>query len=1668
MIVAEGQLVGPIERFAGFGVSATFTARPTSRDAGSRTPSTPRAAEQRVAVGAAGEFRVAFPDVELVGSVTFRAHLPSGAVVATLDVAKDRLGDRIVLKLPSIAEPASVPNPDPDSGKNVRLAGVVVDATGKVRPSGVAVSVKVRAQAADPERAVLVATTDGHGGFGGPYPRGRWAQAWAEVSLAPGTRLPIALQADGTLPRRIVLAVPIGLRPPSGEDCACDGVVVPRNPDASSLVEDPEAYSSDKGGRCVSFTVPNRTVEEHHYTLVVRTSDPEIRGLTLEDDSRRYLPDAVVADLSGFERPTGRPSDRPFDRPAAARERPAGGAVDPIREPSPVRPSLPGSPADAQPATPPAVPPPAVPPPAGPPAVPPRGGRPARVRFDIWKRLGATPTKEALAAAETESTVADALEELAAVRGRAPGRSPLGPANPLDWDEDPTFYEATTIAHGHLVSFKQVWKADGYSLGDLVYSLPLAPAQKKQVAVIDWERRETGARSEELSSTERLAAELSRDRDILEIVDTTVAESMKGASGAVTAAGAKTRGGADGGNLMGVAGGGGGAASGAIQDSHRALAVSALQRIHDRTAQAAGAMRSQRATVVQTVTQGETVRAETEVVANYNHCHAMTIEYFEVLRHFRVEHEVAGVQECLFVPLAMSPFTERKALRWRSALEPRMGAKRLVAAFDAIDRRLHAYEGSDLPAGRYADEAIESLSGELTIEVSWVRPPDQANGEILETAWRGLAPFLFGLGGPAGVFATLFANRVAAERDRIFRETVVPNVIEELVAKLRVRLVRPAGTGGLREADLDATVVSKPRAGTPLRVTLRPKGAAPRIPRAAVEAVTIDVEDLDIGRSEARAIVRSGSLRYRTAHREDFLFRDLRIDNDLAKADAVRIDTPLNRQELRNPREEDKESARLLLSHLNGNLESCHRALWTGMDAARRFMLLDGVTAPGTAGRSVASVVENRVVAVVGNCLVMPVAPGFRLEPARRDGVSLLSLYAPTLPFPPVRLSLPTRGVFAEAVMGECNACEKIDDTRFWRWEESPIPGEAPAIQPVSTDSRGTASPDLSAKDFAAPIINLQNAPAAPDPTGLGAALAVVGAQNLFRDVTGLEGNQANAASALAGAFGTAASSAAGAAAAAKAVERASDLQMQQQVARDANKVMTLANDAVRRGDLPPEQGRAVQAATLLTASGVPGAVVGRLAELAFGGKKTPPTAAPATPPNQVTAMSLSTWQGQLNVANPPRVRAFYPPDDTDASIEIDARADVPLAEGLFVSMSCLTDVAPEEAQFGIVGKFGEVRLRLAGAAVENHTSAIAEAVRPGVCLVGFETRPEAGGAATALAAPGLAGAASVGERVLLALSVPLYVVISESGGELDRALVRFGLDAPGDKARFLGLVKKWAIDVLGRINIRLIWQFPGVEGFNEPEPAAMPRHGVSRPRLLLRDGNDSESHRLAIGLNHMNGVIEVFVGELLDVEDDGGVFDEPALARFDPAARMLVLLRQIMRRDGSRAEAARDRLFECVGRATAVLVAHEISHSVGTENALFPTLFRFVTANIMGPFGTHAYGFGFGGGIAPLAARDFGGPKEAFRPADRALLEERLPVDPPSAEVVLERVGFTGGLMGTDGKIVPDPDRVVPAVGSDGSTLPPPSTQPTPPSSGPASGPTTNPATLLNPFEDP
>ncbi|WP_089940021.1 Ig-like domain-containing protein [Candidatus Entotheonella palauensis] len=948
----------------------------------------------------------------------------------------------------------------------------------------------------------------------------------------------IQLEDDGRLPHRVVFAVALV------DETIDDALPLtqegpPRAPDEEDLLNSPESFSSDLGGgHCADFTAPNRTLEEFTFYKIVRTTDPDIKGthfvppLKLPADFEIWLKklafgqDTIDSQLKVRQSVGWSTGAAPADQLSAGR-RLASDAVaalpvraehhEAVSKAAHTVPKLPTL--DALEAY-------------GVKAVAQWRGVLDEKSIDealtkpdfslsaeSLRTVLADPdgfTPMSLMTAERLATYQLLKDLLRVYRKQAAGRALLDDKNRVDWDDTPTFYQATTIAHGHLLQFREVWKADGYSLGDLVHSIPLAPCQKKQVVVIDWDRREDATRTEALTERERLFADLLRDRDIKEIIDTALTEDLEGGSTAKTYGGGGGFGFAIGPLVIGGGGGASGADATAWQDSSRVLSATTMHELRDRINQSAAAVRSQRATVVQTLGQGERMRIETEVIANHNHCHALTVQYFEVLRHFQILEELAEVRECLFVPFLMSRFDDTKTLKWREALARYIRKRKLRRGFDAIERIQLNYAGTRFPVGSYAEEPLEALDGELEIRLTVARPrdPEEDEAGYFLKAWH-FWPLLIG-GNPADIYDLHLRNQQF--KDRIFQQMLAPQIAEAFIGALRVVLIDE--DGGEIDANLDPTLVSKYRAGATHKVTLADSGNTPTIARKDIVAVELRT-DHELP-EHSKVIVEKARFDYRTPHLRHHLYAHSRVLDDLMHDDPVYLSTTdLSRREARNPRAEDRELRRQLLAHLNANIEYYHKVIWWGLDKERRFMLLDGFIAPNSGNRSVASVVENELIGIIGNSLVFPVAPGFQLDPRYRQVrdescdeaaiPNLFDLYAPLTPNPPRPLSVPTKGVFAEAMMGACNSCEQIDDSRFWRWSESPCPDEPPRIAEVSAASRVSETPDLTPQDFPTPIVNYQAIPQAPDPTGLRAALDLIGSGDIFRDITGLTQNQRNA-----------------------------------------------------------------------------------------------------------------------------------------------------------------------------------------------------------------------------------------------------------------------------------------------------------------------------------------------------------------------------------------------------------------------------------------------------------------------------------------------------------------------------------------------------------------------------
>ena len=118
-------------------------------------------------------------------------------------------------------------------------------------------------------------------------------------------------------------------------------------------------------------------------------------------------------------------------------------------------------------------------------------------------------------------------------------------------------------------------------------------------------------------------------------------------------------------------------------------------------------------------------------------------------------------------------------------------------------------------------------------------------------------------------------------------------------------------------------------------------------------------------------------------------------------------------------------------------------------------------------------------------------------------------------------MPLPSGGVFAEAVLGRFNSAEKLDITRFWNWQDSPIPIVAPEIAAIQAGSR--AQPEnVEPGQLSSPVVNIMDAAELPAPQGFAAILSAMGNGNMFRDMSNSAATIALTQAALQGAFGAA------------------------------------------------------------------------------------------------------------------------------------------------------------------------------------------------------------------------------------------------------------------------------------------------------------------------------------------------------------------------------------------------------------------------------------------------------------------------------------------------------------------------------------------------------------------
>ena len=277
-------------------------------------------------------------------------------------------------------------------------------------------------------------------------------------------------------------------------------------------------------------------------------------------------------------------------------------------------------------------------------------------------------------------------------------RSPLALPKPAEASAT----SASRPAVGVLLTHQQSWTMEGIALGELLHSVSLAPGEITQLAVNNHTQRVMENSADTVSQSEDLSQRGLSSSALSETEHATADEQNVGVSFG-TSFGTSSGGGLGGGlGLLGVSGGaavsGSVATNVSVSSGTRHVSDESTQAVHQHTKQAARMARSRFSASIREVSESDTQELNTRVLANYNHMHALTMQYYEVVQVQRLTTAVTDAHRLIFVPMRAIDFRNDEQARTALSRYPHEIAATLrtlgfYGAATCVDHLMVGYNG---------------------------------------------------------------------------------------------------------------------------------------------------------------------------------------------------------------------------------------------------------------------------------------------------------------------------------------------------------------------------------------------------------------------------------------------------------------------------------------------------------------------------------------------------------------------------------------------------------------------------------------------------------------------------------------------------------------------------------------------------------------------------------------------------------------------------------------------------------------------------------------------------------------------------------------------------------------------------------------------------------------
>lgn len=643
----------------------------------------------------------------------------------------------------------------------------------------------------------------------------------------------------------------------------------------------------------------------------------------------------------------------------------------------------------------------------------------------------------------------------------------------------------SSLGLGYQLNMHQAWIPDGFALGDLLYSLVLAPGEEQRLVVR--ENKEAYSISDSAEGVDNVSEGYSASQ-----VDDATAAYNYAINQMMTANSSFNTHGSSFGAGFGTGAGGSGTfsvfslsaglglskgfsvssssgSSNASQNNSQDEASSAAQHIQHSIKSASNRLAQAKRISISSASSYYSNSVATKIVANHNHSHAMTMQYWEVMRQYRLETAIDSVDLVLFVPMQpIQFFGERKNKNNESGLflsneeEKDFDKEVFRNRYGNLLKYIDVIE----PALPYSYRTGLGLIRKFAAHPNWIYEAKEPNAHVIKFSFKG--NFLSCDRITARIYLKngkgFFEGRVEYESEKIGYDAFISE--ESLKSWLREQRSKLDVKSAKCEFALPSNVSVEDISCISLKyscedIVFSPVKHISKLFNISFESSSSYFKQYDqvvlsnVIQSCGALIISDISIEYNgnssdihTSCSETKLTSESRF--------PILFDvTTLKRSDLQKMEE--------TFRHVVTETLYYSQVVWNSLTSDELALLLDQYNvdmdyskiADYNSSKKKASVPEPNVpllncinvrkpLGFYGNCMLFPFT--FPQELAEKLGRTAADIQEQIYRYhtnafraPMTVVSLPTKGMVGEAVLGQTNVSEVIDLTRFWNWQDSPI-----------------------------------------------------------------------------------------------------------------------------------------------------------------------------------------------------------------------------------------------------------------------------------------------------------------------------------------------------------------------------------------------------------------------------------------------------------------------------------------------------------------------------------------------------------------------------------------------------------------------------------------------------